>query len=813
MAFSVLAIVGSGVTIEERRCVEKTWPNWWDDLESKVRLFLFRFSMISSPACSPSVSNAIQIGITVHGVDSSEKLPSTSTLPISSVPASSEASDASIFLIGMRGAGKTWVGEVAASALGWDLIDADVFMKAELGGQELGAFVAEKGWPAFREEEARILKELMEKHSERTIISLGGGVVEKAENREALAKYAKTKGPVVHVVRPVEEVMAFLETTSRPAYGESNIDVYNRRAPWFAECSNFQFFNHTQLQHAPVPTSYPSINTQSDRSEVARFFNFVVGQSLNRPTTLAPPRRSTFLSLTFPELTPALPFLDEITAGADAIELRVDLLSEDHQPVTSPKVPSSAYVSLQLAGLRQATPLPIVFSVRTKSQGGMFPDDAEKEYFALLDLAVRSGCEYVDVEVGFPEKSLAAFVERKGKSHVIASWHNWSGSMRWDGKEVEEKFALCARYGDVAKLVGKANTLDDNFSLRSFVSKATSKSSVPFLAINMGAAGQLSRVLNTVLSPITHPLLPSRAAPGQLSFAEIQRTRHLIGEIPAGQFYLFGSPIAHSMSPILHNTGFDVLGLPHRYSLVETDIVNPEIKDVLASPDFGGANVTIPLKLDIIPFLDTISEHAKVIGAVNTVIPSTRADGSRELKGDNTDWIAIHDLAKARLAGHSSKDSTGLVIGAGGTCRAAIYALHQLGLGTIYLFNRTRANAEKVVASFPSSYNIVVVDSLLPTSFTASPSPPSVIVSTVPGSSSVELPKTLLGSKGGVVIELAMKPFKTSLLQMAEGVEGWSSVPGLSILVAQGAAAFELWTGVRAPVVSMEKKAWEKYLA
>lgn len=736
--------------------------------------------------------------------------------------ATSHDPNASVFLTGMRGAGKTWVGEVAARALGCDLIDADVFLAGQIG-QDLSSFVAEKGWPAFRVEETRCLKILMEKHSQGHVISLGGGIVETPEARELLREYGLTKGPVVHVVRPVEEIMAFLDSSDRPAYGESNMAVWTRRTPWFAECSTFQYFNHTHLQHQPTPTAYPTVNGQTDRSEVGRYFKFITSRDLNRPASLLPPRRSTFLSLTFPELTPALPFIDEITAGVDAIELRVDLLSEDHQPVTTPKVPSVDYVSLQLAGLRQHTSLPIVFSVRTHAQGGMFPDDADDAYFGLVDLAVRLGCEYIDLEVGFPEDRLAAFIARKGNSHVIASWHNWSGSMKWDGKEAQSKLALAAKYGDVAKLVGKATSMADNFALRAFVDRASAEhKDTPLLAINMGSAGQISRVLNTVLSPVTHTALPVRAAPGQLSFAEVQQTLHLIGETPAKQFYLFGSPIAHSLSPTLHNTAFQTLGLPHSYGILETETVDDRLRAVLASADFGGANVTIPLKLDIMPMLDSVSGHARALGAVNTIVPTFAPDGKRTLHGENTDWLAIRDLCASKLpmSTRLTAESTGLVIGAGGTCRAAVYALHQLGLKTIYLFNRTRASALKIVEAFPKEYNIVLVDDLK--AFPAAA--PTVIVGTIPGQattlveseaeSAMYLPPSLLAhAEGGVVLDMAYKPFPTPLLELAQTTEGWTALPGLSALLVQGFYSFELWTGVKAPKMVVEKAVWAKYLA
>jgi pentafunctional AROM polypeptide len=113
------------------------------------------------------------------------------------------------------------------------------------------------------------------------------------------------------------------------------------------------------------------------------------------------------------------------------------------------------------------------------------------------------------------------------------------------------------------------------------------------------------------------------------------------------------------------------------------------------------------------PFLDEISAHAKLIGAVNTIIPVEK-DGETKLLGDNTDWLGLRELIQKGLSSDNERTdaSTSLVLGAGGTCRAAVYTLHQAGFKTIYLFNRTRPNAEKIVASFPADYNIIPLTSL-----------------------------------------------------------------------------------------------------
>ncbi|KAI0695228.1 Pentafunctional AroM protein [Cytidiella melzeri] len=765
MAFSVLGSIIKDTVLEEKRCVEKTWPNWWDDLDNKI-------------------------GLRVEGVELAHDRAGASPT------GHPQGTSPSVIIIGMRGSGKTFIGQLAANELGWGFIDADVAFeqKHNTGVRD---FVQLNGWPAFREAETTILRELLASHPTGHVLSLGGGIVETAASRELLKEFAK-KGPVVHIVREIDEVVRYLgEETARPAYGEPVIDVFRRREPWFAECCSYEFINYTGVLANAGP------DTDDVRKEVRRFFAHVTGDSPNLARNVANGTRSYFLSLTYPDVTPALPYIEELTTGVDAIELRVDLLrapkDADH---TGPYIPPISFVSAQLASLRQKTSLPVVFTVRTVSQGGSFPDEAEKEAFELFHAALRLGVEYIDVEIGWTKKNIDAIVSRKGSSQIIASWHDWSGNMKWDSKQTADVYHAASGIGDIVKLVGKANSIEDNFSLYSFVSRmSTSPMGRPTIAINMGTEGQMSRILNKTLSPVTHPLLPSKAAPGQLSFGEIQSALHLLGQLPAQQFYLFGNPISKSMSPTIHNTAFQILGLPHHYQSLETSVVDDEVRAAIRSPQFGGASVTIPFKLEIIPLLDQLTPHAKAIGAVNTIIAQKEADGSISLLGDNTDWLGIRDCIKSRLPANTSEPKAGLVIGAGGTSRAAIYALKSLGVDAVYLFNRTRSSAEKLQQAFPS-VNIQILDQL---GHWPEQKAPSVIVSTVPASATslnitatdaVCLTAAVFDAREGVVVDMAYRPAVTPLLKLATDVaKEWKTVCGLDVLLEQAYAQFGLWTG------------------
>ena len=263
----------------------------------------------------------------------------------------------------------------------------------------------------------------------------------------------------------------------------------------------------------------------------------------------------------------------------------------------------------------------------------------------------------------------------------------------------------------------------------------------------------------------------------------------------------------------------------------------------IRSPDFGGASVTIPHKLAIMKYLDQVSDEAKAIGAVNTIIPVRNAQGAvTQLIGDNTDWIAIETLARRSLRTVHLADAnlTGLVIGAGGSARAALFALYRLGVQRILLFNRTLVNAEKLAKEVPIEWNVQVLSSLDQIATLAAELAPTVVVSNIPAEGTtldpadkglIHLPAAILRNPaGGVVIDMSYKPYMTSLLQLVQQVNTaaqlaagtntrnpsasklWTACPGVTILLEQGCHQFKRWTGREAPRAQIEQAAWDVYL-
>ncbi|ETS73323.1 hypothetical protein PFICI_14928 [Pestalotiopsis fici W106-1] len=264
-------------------------------------------------------------------------------------------------------------------------------------------------------------------------------------------------------------------------------------------------------------------------------------------------------------------------------------------------------------------------------------------------------------------------------------------------------------------------------------------------------------------------------------------------------FHIFGNGISFSISPTIHNTGFKHYGLPHFYDIQEIESMD-DAAGFVNAPDFGGASVTMPHKLEAHKFCQEQTESARLIGAINTLIVSENRDGTRKIIGDNTDWSGLHSIITSHY--HeigSDPPRAGLVIGAGGAARAALYAIHRSGIEHIYLVNRTLSTAEKVRDAFKSSFEITVVPALQQL-----PEKPGVIIGTVPAETTSEKDfQNLFADDGGLCIEMSYKPPHTPLMAVAEQHPGWRTLSGVDVLLAQAFDQFRLWTGLEPPTVQM----------
>lgn len=762
MSFSVLATMAPHATLlDERECVGKTWPGWWDQLNQLFKVGLDGVEPAKAHDDGEATGEAV-IG-----------------------------NNKSIYIIGMRGAGKTTTGGWASRLLGWPLVDLDTALEAEVG-MSIPELIKEKGWDGFRAEELALLKKLMKEKPTGYVFATGGGVVEMPEARDLLMSYRLNGGNVLLVTRDINLVMDFLQIDkTRPAYVEDMMGVWLRRKPWYEECSNYHYHSQT--------VEFEGAKAKNTIEDFGSFLRLMTKQT-SALQRLRNKKHSFFVSLTLPKVTPALRRIPEICVGVDAIELRADLLVDSSSP---DGFASPDFLVEQIAALRSASPLPFIFTLRTKSQGGNFPDDADEErIIKLYRVALRLGCDFVDVELTSPAAVKDYILNHKRSSKIIASHHDPAGTLSWynGGSAWIQYYNRALEYGDIIKLVGSAKSLEDNFALAEFKAWAqNAHPEIPLIGLNMGVHGKLSRITNAFMTPVSSPALPVVAAPGQLSAADIRRGLALIGEIVPKKLFIFGCPVTQSRSPAMHNALFRATGLPHEYGIFETKEI-ADIKGLIRSSEFGGGSVTIPLKLDVIPLLDQVDQAAKTIGAVNTIVP-TEVNGKTILTGYNTDWQGM--ILALQYAGAEPNNGVlkeaGMVVGGGGTARAAIYALKQMNYSPIYLVGRNKEKLATLSASFSADYNIVLLSNTEECQKLAAEQMPAVAIGTIPGDTPIdpamrEILCTLFeaGAQGTpesnqsrVLLEMAYKPAVTSLMSLATN-SGWRTVAGLEALVGQG---------------------------
>ncbi len=268
---------------------------------------------------------------------------------------------------------------------------------------------------------------------------------------------------------------------------------------------------------------------------------------------------------------------------------------------------------------------------------------------------------------------------------------------------------------------------------------------------------------------------------------------------------LLGQPVTHSLSEALQEAAFAAAGIDAHYEPIDTPTVDlADAIKALRGEEYLGANITHPHKDRVVPLLDRLTDEAQVTGAVDTI---TR-DGD-QLVGHNTDVISFKP-ALEELVGNQKLPRNAVVIGAGGSGRAVIYALISMGFQNIALFNRHLHRGERLVKHFSRSashmdlkarpwHDSVIEAELAKTDILVNASAMGADPDETPIPAEL-LPPNIL------VLDLHVVPEETRLLREAKAAGATRVMNGDVMLVEQTVTAFELWTGQTAPLDVIRKQ-------
>ena len=272
---------------------------------------------------------------------------------------------------------------------------------------------------------------------------------------------------------------------------------------------------------------------------------------------------------------------------------------------------------------------------------------------------------------------------------------------------------------------------------------------------------------------------------------------------------IIGYPIRHSISPVFQQAALDYYSLDATYQAWEVEPQSlPEFVNGLRSPDTLGINVTVPHKEAVMSHLDRIDDWAATAGAVNTVV-----NECGKLVGHNTDGSGF--LRALEEHGHFSPEGRSvLILGAGGSAKAVALALARRGIARITIANRTLRRAQELAELIGKHGPRVEAIPLAPSedAFVSAATACNLLVNCTtigmkhgPDEKGSPIPAQLIPS-GVLVYDLVYNPPETTLLREAAR-SGATTLGGLPMLVYQGAASFEFWTGKSAPVEVMLKAA------
>ncbi|OQV10071.1 Shikimate dehydrogenase substrate binding domain-containing protein [Cladophialophora immunda] len=269
-----------------------------------------------------------------------------------------------------------------------------------------------------------------------------------------------------------------------------------------------------------------------------------------------------------------------------------------------------------------------------------------------------------------------------------------------------------------------------------------------------------------------------------------------------GISYLFGYPLKHSLSPLVHNTTFENLGIPCKMTALES-LDLPGFLQLTQEPRFFGAAVTMPHKVSIMGHLDEIDSAGRDVGACNTIYV-TAVDGERKLCGTNTDCVGIREAFARNVPDALYHGRPGLVVGGGGASRAAVYALKKwIRCATIYLVNRDRQEIDDLIEHFEQrglAEGLVFVESVEQAEALQGPGAIVSCVPNFPPTSETErtarnvLETFLSKEHKGALLEMCYHPTPWTEIADLSQRAGWQVVLGTEPLIYQGLEQDKYWT-------------------
>lgn len=713
----------------------------------------------------------------------------------------------SLIVIGRRGSGLSSFALIAARLTGFTIIDVDAHFVSE-HGMSRTACLRNWGEHRYRSTAACFLQTLLSRHQRNRILVCASEAAD--SNSPALMQACASGAYIIMISRDDTAIQTHLGLTASPEVQRilfatqqlcrhvSTIEYYNLPEEQGPETVSELVYRALRSDLPPRRRIRRLRNVTRDVHYLLNMLGYSTGggdESLRGSDELQTREFPSYTTLPFQEVLQKRSHVKGLDCVSDALELLVPTSAD--KPLGL-EVTDRICEAFQL--LRRHFQLPIIYHVEWARE---MPPSSKTTYADLSRQGLRLLPEYATIDLRCSDEEISAFVRAcSGRTKIIA--HRTFCPLEefaWRDPSLLEQCKRAAALGcHHVRLVRFAMNTSEDRDCAAFQILANAVTSIPVSATITDRYARSSAVNNigltavsqqTLSSPIDLTLLPSFRDLAQARFASF--VHHPL------HYHIYGASVDYSLSPAMHNVAFEVLGMGHRYSPRQSSSLE-DFKNLL-DDTFGGASLSLPFKSSVINLVDTVSEPARIIQAVNTVLPrrdgithtarypvapvpntdKNRAGKITALHGENTDWLALRICVQRQLSAANSVDSStaALVIGAGGMARATVYALMDLGVRNIVIWNRSIARAELLVANYSvyatslatpgnSWHTKFRILKNLTDPWPVDMSQPSIIVCTPPAHSingipglDFTVPEPWFGSMaGGVIVEVSLQIFR-----------------------------------------------------
>lgn len=650
---------------------------------------------------------------------------------------------ASVILLGARGTGKSTLGIIAAVNLGRNLVDFETYFQQRTGSNWQTLCDSDTADIASAER-LSVLEGFFSLHPELYVLVCPTECL-RIPGAQRLFREVAESHPVVLVTSDLP--LGNLPNDSRRSEDEDTA----------RSCSTYAYFNLSEetgsrneligIEEAVNHYLDPGVSSPSTRFLHLKRLEQEFVRFLSKVMRVSSFDIRTDISLSLPpwsrsEYTYLLPIdvqgLDEayqvhrlVDECVDAVELRLKLPSDNGANTISTTLNTLAG---GLTRVRRVFFGPIVCHIELPEldEEAINPSDYWAPYQELILCGLRLCPDFLTLDLRCRDALIQQVVGLRSATGIIGHLHDSApGPHGWQNPERRKQIDRATSLGcQFVRLTQLGVSKSDNSELEQFISRAKTSGN-RIIAYNTGPLGKTSCCFNNLFTPVRpkRPLSSAHSSSrtndfsAMITVSEAQSALFSSFVYDRLKMYIIGNDVSASLAPLVYHVSLEHLNIPHEFA-ARSAASPEEILPLFHDESFGGASIAQGLKVAMLPHAHCLSQSAKIIGAINTLIPIrcqwlTGADGETSLPltfwrdrnragpvrgfyGANTDWVGMYRCITKRLSPVNaiSPRTTGLVIGAGGMARAAVYAMIQMGVRHIFVHNRTVSRASDLADHF-----------------------------------------------------------------------------------------------------------------